>query len=163
MPFYFFNCTAQYSRFIVQYSVIVGRNLVWLETNLTPTMTIFFLDSINQVTMTDQYKNEVSSTVSEWCNVSDAEYKLQVLIINIKCQDCVSDKVQLQAPLTEQLLYSQLVLPPYTLQCLPFYIINEVGHLTTSVDHLAEFCQNYHLAAICTQLMVKFFLQLRFI
>ena len=41
-------------------------------------------------------------------------------------------------------------------QCLPFYIINEVGHLTTSVDHLAEFCQNYHLAAICTQLMVKF-------
>ena len=50
-----------------------------------------------------------------------------------------------------------------TLQCLPFYIINEVGHLTTSVDHLAEFCQNYHLAAICTQLMVKFFLQLRFI
>ena len=115
MPFYFFNCTAQYSRFIVQYSVIVGRNLVWLETNLTPTMTIFFLDSINQVTMTDQYKNEVSSTVSEWCNVSDAEYKLQVLIINIKRQDCVSDKVQLQAPLTEQLLYSQLVLPPYTL------------------------------------------------
>ena len=48
-------------------------------------------------------------------------------------------------------------------QCLPFYIINEVGHLTTSVDHLAEFCQNYHLAAICTQLMVKLFLQLRFI
>ena len=48
-------------------------------------------------------------------------------------------------------------------QCLPFNIINEVGHLTTSVDHLAEFCQNYHLAAICTQLMVKFFLQLRFI
>ena len=48
-------------------------------------------------------------------------------------------------------------------QCLPFYIINEVGHLTTSVDHLAEFCQNDHLAAICTQLMVKFFLQLRFI
>ena len=44
-----------------------------------------------------------------------------------------------------------------TLQCLPFYIINEVGHLTTSVDHLAEFCQNYRLAAICTQLMVKFF------
>ena len=42
-------------------------------------------------------------------------------------------------------------------QCLPFYIINEVGHLTTSVDHLAEFCQNYRLAAICTQLMVKFF------
>ena len=51
----------------------------------------------------------------------------------------------------------------YKHQCLPFYIINEVGHLTTSVDHLAEFCQNYHLAAICTQLMVKFFLQLRFI
>ena len=49
------------------------------------------------------------------------------------------------------------------MQCLPFCIINEVGHLTTSVDHLAEFCQNYHLAAICTQLMVKFFLQLRFI
>ena len=57
--------------------------------------------------------------------------------------------------------------PPFSLalqsQCLPFYIINEVGHLTTSVDHLGEFCQNYHLAAICTQLMVKFFLQLRFI
>ena len=45
----------------------------------------------------------------------------------------------------------------YASQCLPFYIINEVGHLTTSVDHLAEFSQNYRLAAICTQLMVKFF------
>ena len=44
-----------------------------------------------------------------------------------------------------------------SMQCLPFYIINEVGHLTTSVDHLAEFCQNYRLVAICTQLMVKFF------
>ena len=51
---------------------------------------------------------------------------------------------------------------PNRFQCLPFYIINEVGHLTTSVDHLAEFCQNYHLA-ICNQLIVKFFLQLRFI
>ena len=36
----FFNCTLQYSRFIEEYSVIVGRNLVWLETNFTPTMTI---------------------------------------------------------------------------------------------------------------------------
>ena len=34
------------------------------------------------------------------------------------------------------------------IQCLPFYIINEVGHLTTFVDHLTEFCQIYHLAAI---------------
>ena len=38
--FFFFNCTLQYSRFIEEYSVIVGRNLVWLETNFTPTMTI---------------------------------------------------------------------------------------------------------------------------
>ena len=58
---------------------------------------------------------------------------------------------------------SKYLMEAFTDQCLPFYIINEVGHLTTSVDHLAEFCQNYHLAAICTQLMVKFFLQLRFI
>ena len=60
-------------------------------------------------------------------------------------------------------LYTPWLFHRYWGQCLPFYIINEVGHLTTSVDHLAEFCQNYHLAAICTQLMVKFFLQLRFI
>ena len=39
----FFNCTLQFSRIIVQYSVIVGRNL---ETNLTPTMTIFWFSSI---------------------------------------------------------------------------------------------------------------------
>ena len=52
--------------------------------------------------------------VSEWSNVSDVEYRLQGLIVNIKCRDFVSEKVQHQAPLTKQLLCSQLVLPPYT-------------------------------------------------
>ena len=32
----FFNCTLQEPRIIVQYSVIVGRSLVWFETNFTP-------------------------------------------------------------------------------------------------------------------------------
>ena len=41
--FFFFNCTLQQPRIVVQYSVIVGRNL---ETNLTPTMTIFWFSSI---------------------------------------------------------------------------------------------------------------------
>ena len=41
--FIFFNCTLQQPRIVVQYSVIVGRNL---ETNLTPTMTIFWFSSI---------------------------------------------------------------------------------------------------------------------
>ena len=40
--FFLYNCTLQYSRFIVEYSVIVGRNLVWLEINLAPTMTILY-------------------------------------------------------------------------------------------------------------------------
>ena len=39
---HFFNCTLQQPRIIVQYSVIVGENLVWLETTLAFTMTIFF-------------------------------------------------------------------------------------------------------------------------
>ena len=43
--FLFFNCTLQKPRIIVQYSVIVGRNLVLLETNLNPTMTILCCDS----------------------------------------------------------------------------------------------------------------------
>ena len=54
-------------------------------------------------------------------------------------------------------IYYQIMIKPIKIQCLPFYIISEVGHLTTFVDHLAEFCQNYHLAAICTQLMVNSF------
>ena len=44
--FIFFNCTLQQSRIIVQYTVIVGRSLVWLETNLNPTMTILLFSSI---------------------------------------------------------------------------------------------------------------------
>ena len=44
--FYFFNCTLQNMRIIVEYSVIVGRSLVWLKTNLNPTMTILLFSSI---------------------------------------------------------------------------------------------------------------------
>ena len=43
---FFFNCTLQYTRIIVEYSVIVPRSLVWLETNLNPTMTILLFSSI---------------------------------------------------------------------------------------------------------------------
>ena len=92
--FFFFYCTLQFSRIIVQYSVIVGRNL---ETNLTPTMTIFFffflvfLDSIDQVTMTKQYENEVSSVAFQWCRCSS-----QSIVVHH--------------------FYSQLVLPPYTVK-----------------------------------------------
>ena len=53
-PFFiFFNCTLQYSWFHVEYSAIVGRNLVWLESNLAPLWPFFSLDSINQPTMYD--------------------------------------------------------------------------------------------------------------
>ena len=44
--FNFFNCTLQYMQIIVEYIVIVGRSLVWLETNLNPTMTILLFSSI---------------------------------------------------------------------------------------------------------------------
>ena len=44
--FLFFVCTLKYSRIIVEYSVIVGRSLDWLETNLNPTMTILLFSSI---------------------------------------------------------------------------------------------------------------------
>ena len=64
-----------------------------METNLTPTMTIFlvFLDSIDQVTMMKQYENEVSSAAFKWCR-----YRSQSIVVLH--------------------FYSQLVLPPYTVK-----------------------------------------------
>ena len=43
----FFYLTAlQYTQIIIEYSVIVGRSLVWLKTSLNPTMTILLFSSI---------------------------------------------------------------------------------------------------------------------
>ena len=41
-----FNRTLQYTRIIVEYSVIAERSLVWLETNLNPTLAILLFSSI---------------------------------------------------------------------------------------------------------------------
>ena len=38
------------------------------------------------------------------------------IVATCECPDCDSQKVQHQAPSTEQLLYSRLVLPPYTVK-----------------------------------------------
>ena len=91
-----------------------------------------------------RYLSNSAATISEICALANSSQWVNGVTVEI--WEWISDFI-----------------PHLIMQCLPFYIINEVGHLTTSVDHLAEFCQNYHLAAICTQLMVKFFLQLRFI
>ena len=85
------------------------------------------------------------------------------ILIKISLKFLHDDLIYNKSALIQVMAWRHTGYRPLPEQCLPFYIINEVGHLTTSVDHLAEFCQNYHLAAICTQLLVKFFLQLRFI
>ena len=73
--FLFFKCTLQYFQFLVQYSVIEGRNLVWLETYLTPTMTIlvFFISILS----TKQQWQSSTRIRSVWrrCDVCDTEYR----------------------------------------------------------------------------------------
>ena len=70
----FFNCTLQQPRIIVLYSVVVGENLTQFH-QPRPHYDHFFLDSVDQATMTDQYENEASSTASEWCDVLDADHR----------------------------------------------------------------------------------------
>ena len=74
-----FNCTLQYARIIVEYSVIVGRSLVWLETNLNPTMTILLFSSI--ISTKRQWQSSTSmrpvwqrqKSVMSWIQSTDHE------------------------------------------------------------------------------------------
>ena len=110
----------------------------------------------------DIWKSSSDISVEVFMNSFSDDQTICLMILN-KSSDIFQNQWAMSdgpMALSEHWIYELTEVPT---QCLPFYIINEVGHLTTSVDHLAEFCQNYHLAAICTQLMVKLFLQLRFI
>ena len=134
--FWFFNCTLQYTWIIVEYSVIVGRSMVWLETNLNPTMTILLLFFPQFYRPSDNYRAErvrgqFDSVRKVWClgcrvqimrrwyltaTEETSKWWTGQIVTARECPHCDSQKVQHQAPSTEQLLYSRLVLPPYTVK-----------------------------------------------
>ena len=109
----FFNCTLQYARIIVEYSVIVGRSLVWLETNLNPTMAILFFSSI--LSTKQQWQNststrqvgqrqkgvmsQIQSTDHEEA-IFDCQHQNGEPAILWWCPDCDGQKVQHEAPST---------------------------------------------------------------
>ena len=104
----FFNCTLQYTRIIVEYSVIVGRSLVWLETNLNPTMTILLFSSILS---TKRQWQSSTNTRPVWQRQKKSQIQSKEAILDCQhqngelarlwwCPDCDSQKVQHQAPST---------------------------------------------------------------
>ena len=108
--FIFFNCTLQQSRIIVQYSVIVGRSLVWLETNLNPTMTILLFSSIlwtkrprqssTSTRPVGQRQKGVMSRIQSKEAIFDRQHQNGELARLWWCPDCDSQKVQYEAPST---------------------------------------------------------------
>ena len=108
--FLFFVCTLKYSRIIVEYSVIVGRSLDWLETNLNPTMTILLFSSI--LSTKRQWQSSTSTRpvwqrqkgVMSWIQskeaIFDGQHQNGELGILWQCPDCDSQKVQHEAPST---------------------------------------------------------------
>ena len=113
--FFFFNFSiVQYSRFIVQYSVTVGRNLVWPETNLTPTMTIF---SSILVTKRQWQSSEETRPVwrrqigvmSQMRSTDHMEMIFDNRSANKKRPDCDSQKVQHQAAVTQWVINTSTV------------------------------------------------------
>ena len=108
---FFFNCTLQYTRIIVEYSVIVGRSLVWLETNPNPTMTILLFSSI---LLTKRQWQSSTITRSVWQCKKSVMSRIQSTdheeaIVNHqhqngelarwwRCPDCDSQKAQHEAP-----------------------------------------------------------------
>ena len=109
--YFFFNCTLQYTRIIVEYSVIVGRSLVWLETNPNPTMTILLFSSI---LLTKRQWQSSTITRSVWQCKKSVMSRIQSTdheeaIVNHqhqngelarwwRCPDCDSQKAQHEAP-----------------------------------------------------------------
>ena len=70
---FFFNCTLQQPRIVVQYSVIVGRNL---ENNLTPTMTILFWFSWILSTKRPWQSSTRTRAVWQRSNGADADHRV---------------------------------------------------------------------------------------
>ena len=109
----FFNCVLQYTWIIEEYSVIVGRSLVWLETNLNPTMTILLFSSIlsakrqwqSSTSMRPVWQlqksvmSRIQSTDHEEA-IFDRGHQNGELARLWRCPDCDSQKVQHQAPST---------------------------------------------------------------
>ena len=113
--FLYLNCTLQKPRIIVQYGVIVGRSLARLETNLTPSMTIFvffpwfYRPSDNGRTVWKW--GLFDGAIIVWCLVCGTQIaSSRRLVLNIKCPDCDSQKVQHQAPVTHQTSSERVVL-----------------------------------------------------
>ena len=74
----FLNCTLQYTRIIVEYSVIVGGSLVWLETNLNPIMTILLFSQFYRPSNNDravQVRGQFDSIKKVWC----LGYRVQIM------------------------------------------------------------------------------------
>ena len=111
--FIFFNSTPQYTRIIVEYSATVGKSLVWLETNVNPTMTILLFSSILSTKQQEQSSSNnrpvwqcqkslmsrIQSTDQEE-EIFDCQHQNGELARLWWCPDCDSQKVQHQAPST---------------------------------------------------------------
>ena len=108
--FFFLNCTLQYTWIIVEYSVIVQRSLVWLETNLNPTVTILLFSSIlstkrqwQSSTSTRpvwQHQKGVMSQIQSKEAIFDCQHQNGELARLWRCPDCDSQKVRHEAPST---------------------------------------------------------------
>ena len=110
---FFLNCTLQYTRIIVEHNVIVGRSLVWLETNLNPTMTILLF---SWILSTKRQWQSSASTRPVWQRqkgvmsgiqstdhkeaIFDRQHQNGELVKLWRCPDCDSQKVQHEAPST---------------------------------------------------------------
>ena len=110
------------------YSVIVGRSLDGLKTNLNPLWPVlfprFYRPSNNDRTV--WVRGQFDSIRKVWClgcrvkimrrwyltaKEEISKWWTGQILAARKCPDCDSQKVQHQAPSTEQLLYSRLVPP----------------------------------------------------
>ena len=121
--YFFLNCTLQYTWIIVGNSVILGRSLVWLETNLNPTMTIccfprFYRPSDNDRAV--RVGGQFDSFRKVWC--LGYRVRRRYLTTNIKMvnwPDCGGVQIVTARKCNikhHRQLYSRLVLPPYTVK-----------------------------------------------
>ena len=126
---FFFNCSLQYTQIIVEYSVIVGRSLVWLETNLNPTMTILLFSSI--LSAKRQWQSSTSMRPvwqlqkSVMSRIQSTDHEEAIFVRqrgNIKMvnwPDCGGVQIVTARKCNikhHRQFYSRLVLPPYTVK-----------------------------------------------
>ena len=108
--YFFLNCSLQYTWIIVEYNVIVGRSLVWLETNINPTMTILLFSWILSTKRQWQSSastrpvwqrqkgvmSQIQSTDHEEA-IFDRQHQNGELVRLWRCPDCDSQNVQHEA------------------------------------------------------------------